>query len=137
MDDLKVANKAQPSNNFHVQVNGNVTIQNHKGNAPLKDQQARTTVKNGKVSNYYQWTGGKPTKEAALNLNSTNYDIFNALRKADKKDKKGEVFTRSDLQALKKDPALQKKLGVTVRADESKGVYTLTKNGSTLYFNFD
>ena len=131
MGDLKVANKAQPSNNFHVQVNGNVTIQNHKGNAPLKDQQARTTVKNGKVSNYYQWTGGKPTKEAALNLNSTNYDIFNALRKADKKDKKGEVFTRSDLQALKK------KLGVTVRADESKGVYTLTKNGSTLYFNFD
>ena len=72
-----------------------------------------------------------------MNLNSTNYDIFNALRKADKKDKKGEVLTRSDLQALKKDPALQKKLGVTVRADESKGVYTLTKNGSTLYFNFD
>ena len=32
MGDLKVANKAQPSNNFHVQVNGNVKIQNHKGN---------------------------------------------------------------------------------------------------------
>ena len=137
MGDLKVANKAQPSNNFHVQVNGNVTIQNHKGNAPLKDQQARTIVKNGKVSNYYQWTGGKPTKEAVLNLNSTNFDIFNSLRKADKKDKNGAVLSRSDLQALKKDPALQKKLGVTVRADESKGVYTVTSNGSTLYFEFD
>ena len=59
------------------------------------------------------------------------------LKKADKKDKNGAVLSRSDLQALKKDPALQKKLGVTVRADESKGVYTVTSNGSTLYFDFD
>ena len=138
MGDLNVTNKAQPQEHFKVKVNGNVKIQNFKGDGTLKDHQIRTTVKNGAVSNWYQWTGGKATKESHLNLNATNYNIFNAITKADKKDKKGEVLTRSDLQALKNDKQLQKKLGVVVRSDESKGVYTIQgPNNSMLYFDFD
>lgn len=138
MGDLDVTNKAQPQEHFKVQVNGNVKIQNFKGNGSLQDHQFRTNVKNGQVSNWYQWSGGKPTKESHLNLNATNYAIFDSIRKADKKDKNGAVLTRSDLQALRNNKALQKKLGITVKSDESAGVYTIIgPNNSTLYFDFD
>lgn len=137
-DNLTVAQRSQSSNQFNVKVDGNVTIQNFKGNRKLGNLEAKTVVKKGHVNNYFKW-GNMPneTKERALNLSATEYGMFEAARKADKSDKKGEVLTRSDLQALKKDTALQKKLGITIRADESKGIYTLTKNGSTLYFDFD
>lgn len=88
MGDLKVSNRAQGSS-FQVKVEGNVTIKNFKGNRELKNNEAKTTVKNGKISNSYKWSNtDHPTKESALNLNSTNYGIFDALRSADKSDKK-------------------------------------------------
>lgn len=138
MGDLKVSNRAQGSS-FQVKVEGNVTIKNFKGNRELKNNEAKTTVKNGKVSNSYKWSNtDHPTKESALNLNSTNYGIFDALRSADKSDKKGEKLTQSDLEALRTNPKLQKELGVQVKYDAKEKVYGIYgENGSTLYFDFD
>ncbi len=138
MGDLTVANKAQ-GNTFKVKVDGNVTIRNTKGKGPMKNNEAKTVVKNGDVTNYYKWGNQKSaTKESALNLNASNYLIFDKLRSADKSDKKGEKLTQSDLEALRKNKALQKQLGVTVKYDPDEKVYGLYgANGSTLYFDFD
>ncbi len=138
MGDLTVANKAQ-GNTFNVKIDGNVTIRNYKGAGEMKNNDVKTLVQDGKVTNLYKW-GNKntPTKERALNLNSSNYLIFDALRKADKNDKKGEKLTLSDLEALRTNKALQKELGVTVKYDPDEKVYGLYgKTGSTLYFDFD
>lgn len=138
MGDLTVANKAQ-GNTFKVKVDGNVTIRNTKGNGPMKNNEAKTVVQDGQVTNYYKW-GNKDsaTKERALNLNASNYLIFDKLRSADKADKKGEKLTQSDLEALRKNKALQKELGVTVKYDPDEKVYGLYgSSGSTLYFDFD
>lgn len=138
MGNLTVANKAQGTT-FNVKVDGNVTISNTKNKGQLQKNETRTTVKDGQVSNYYQWGNAKnATKESALNLSSSNFLIFDKLRKADKNDKNGEKLTQSDLEALRKDKALQKELGITVKYDAQEKVYGLYgKNGSTLYFDFD
>lgn len=138
MGDLTVANKAQGTT-FNVKIDGNVTIKNTKNNGAMKDNEVKTVVKDGHVTNYYKWSNTKTeTKERALNLNASNYLIFDKLRKADKSDKKGEKLTQSDLEALRKNKALQKELGVTVKYDPEAKVYGLYGNtGSTLYFDFD
>lgn len=140
MGDLTVAYKGGDwRTKFNVQVEGNVTISNTKNKGALQNHETRTTVKNGKVDTYYKWSNQKnATHENALNLNYANYTIFEALKKADKTDKKGEKLTQSDLEALRKDKKLQKELGVTVKYDANEKVYGLYgKNGSTLYFDFD
>lgn len=138
MGDLTVANKSQ-STTFSVKVDGNVTISNTKNKGKLENNETKTTVKNGRVENYYKWPNSQnATKESALNLNSGNYNIFDNIRKADKNDKAGKKFTRSDLEALRKDKNLQKELGVTVRYDAKEQVYGIYgANGSKLYFDFD
>ncbi len=138
MGNLTVANKAQ-GYTFNVKIEGNVTIRNFKGNREMQSNEMKTVVEDGRITNYYKWGNAKnPRKERALNLNSSNYDIFNALRKADKKDKNGEYLTISDLEALRTNKALQKQLGVTVKYDPDEKVYGLYgETGSKLYFDFD
>lgn len=140
MGDLRVVNKAQPDiNNCKVNIEGNVRISNRKGTGKLQKNDAETQVKNGKVTSFYQWDNkSNPTKENALNLNASNFLIFDGVRQADKSDKDGKKLTKSDLEALRKDKAMQKKLGVTVKYDAKEQVYGLYgKDGSTLYFDFD
>ncbi len=139
MGNLTVEMKSSDNTHFSVKVNGNVTISTTKNKGALQNNQTRTTVKNGQVETRYKWSNKDyATKERALNLNRSNYMIFDALRKADKTDKKGEQLTQSDLEALRKDKALQKELGVTVKYDAKEKVYGLYGNsGSTLYFDFD
>lgn len=138
MSDLTVANKAQGTT-FKVKVEGNVTIRNTKNTGAMKDNEVRTVVDDGRVSNYYKWGNTKaPTKERALNLNSSNFLIFDGIRKADKNDKNGEKLTQSDLEALRKNKALQKELGVIVKYDPEEKVYGIYgKTGTTLYFDFE
>ncbi len=138
MGDLTVANKGSGTT-FKVKVEGNVTIQNFKGDRKLQDHEIKTVVKNGNATNLYKWSNtNHATTESALNLGSKNFLIFDAIRKADKSDKKGEKLTRSDLEALRKDKALQKKLGVTVKYDAQEQVYGIYgASGSKLYFDFD
>lgn len=139
--ELTVVNKAQPStDNFKVRVDGNVKIQNFKGNRGLNEYETRTTVKNGQVTNWFRWGGAKaPTKERALNLGSSNFTLFDKLRKADAKDKKGTVLTRSDLEAVRKNKKLQQQLGLSaVRYDANEKVYCLVgKDGNQLYFDYE
>ena len=137
--DLTVAQRSQSDNTFKVKVDQNVTIQNFKGNGKLNNLDSRAVVKNGKVNISFKWKNQpKATAERAMNLSSTEYNMFDTARKADQKDKKGGYLTRSDLQALKNNKALQKKNGLTVRADEKAGAYTLVSNDgkSTLSFKF-
>lgn len=137
--DLTVAQRTQPDNTFKVKVDENVTIQNFKGNGQLKNFDSRAVVKDGKINISFKWKNRpNATAERAMNLSSTEYNMFNAARSAAKNDKKGEHLTRSDLQALKNNKALQKKYGITVRADEKAGAYTLVSSDgkSTLNFKF-
>jgi len=138
MGDLNVANKYQ-QHNFHVQIDGNVTIKNFKGERALRDNEIKTVVKNGKISNFFKWTNkDHATLERALNLSTTNYTVFDKLRKADKSDKKGAKLTRSDLEAFRKDKKLQQELGVKVKYDAKEKVYGIYgADGSKLYFDFD
>ncbi len=105
----------------------------------MGNNEAKTVVKNGKVANYYKWSNrDNPTSERALNLSENNYLIFDKLRKADKTDKNGKILTQSDFEALRKNPQLQKELGVSVKYDAKEKVYGIYgTNGSTLYFDFD
>ncbi len=141
MGNLTVAYKGDDMRRtkFTVNVEGNFTISNTKNKGKLANHETRTTVKNGRANTYYKW-GNTPnaTLESVLNLNYTNYTIFDGIRKADKNDKKGEKLTQSDLEALRKDKALQKKLGVTVKYDAQEKVYGIYgKNDAKLYFDFD
>ncbi len=138
MGNLTVANRTQ-GGTFNVYVSGNLTIKNYKGDRPLQTHEAKTVIKNGNPTNYYQWSNPKkPTKERALQLNSTNYTIFDAVRKSDKKDNKGEKLTQSDLDAFRNNKKLQKELGVTVKYDPQEKVYGIYgQYGTTLYFDFE
>lgn len=141
MGDLTVAYRGDDMGRtkFTVKIDGNCTISNTKNKGNLNDHETRTTVKNGRVTTYYKWGNmPKATTERALNLNYANYVIFDGLRKADKNDKKGEKLTQSDLEALRKNKALQKELGVTVKYDSQEKVYGLYgATGTKLYFDFD
>ena len=137
---LTVANKANDRSQFNVRVQGNVTIRNFKDHKdPTNANEVKTVVKNGEVHNYYKWENmNHATSERALNLSSNNYNIFAAISKADKSDKKGEILSKSDLEALRKNPQLQKELGIKVKYDPDEQVYGIYgANGSTLYFDFD
>lgn len=124
---------------FTVNVAGNFTISNTKNKGNLQNHETRTVVKNGQAKTYYKWSNmPNATYESTLNLNYNNYTIFDGIRKADKNDKKGEKLTQSDLEALRKDKSLQKKLGVTVKYDPQEKVYGIYGNNDTkLYFDFD
>ena len=106
----------------------------------MQNHETMTVAKNGQVSTYYKWSNAKEaTKESALNLNATNFGIFNKLRKADKADKNGNKLTRSDLEALRKDKNLQKQMGITIKYDPQEKVYGIynQKEKTTLYFDYD
>ncbi len=139
--ELTVVNKAQSrTDKFKVRVDGNVKIQNFKGNRGLNKYELRTTVKNGQVTNWFRWGNTKaPTKESALNLGSSNFTLFDKLRKADAKDRNGAALTRSDLEAVRKDKKLQQKLGLSaVRYDANEKVYCFVgKDGNQLYFDYE
>ena len=137
-DKLTIANKAQ-GNTFSVNVKENVVIRNYKPSEKMGDNCFKTTVKNGKVTNEYKWSNvNSPTKERAMNLGAENYSIMHALKKADKKDKDGNILSQSDLKALYNDKAMQKKLGVQVKFDPKENVYGIYgSNGSRLYFDFE
>ncbi|HCB11428.1 MAG TPA: hypothetical protein DEO94_04700 [Cyanobacteria bacterium UBA11991] len=140
MGDLKVASKTDYQKPFHVNVKGNVKIKNYDTNRAPKDNEFNTTVKNGQVSTYYKRSNqAKPVKEDAITLNSKNYLIFDGIRKADKTDKAGKQLSRSDLEAIRKDKTLQKKLGIQkVEVNEKAGIYTVrSTSGSVLSFDFD
>ena len=55
---LTVANKSN-GETFSVSIKGDLTIKNHKHNGELKPGEVRTTVKNGKVTNFYCQPGDK------------------------------------------------------------------------------
>ncbi len=138
-DSLTVVNKYQNNQKFNVKIEGNVKIKNFKGNRKMQDHETMTVAKNGQVSTYYKWSNTKDaTKESALNLNTTNFGIFDKLRKADKKDKNGDKLTRSDLDALYKDKNLQKQMGVVVKYDAKEKVYGIynQKEKTALYFDY-
>lgn len=149
---LTVSNRAQ-GGSFPVIIRDNVTISNFKGHKnPENANEAKTVVKDGKINNYYLWNNQikrnekgeiidrRVTFETSLNLNSKNYTIFDAIRKADTKsgDKDGKILSKSDLEALYNNKQLQKKLGVTVKYDPKEDVYSIKgANNSMLYFDFD
>ncbi len=135
---LIVANKSN-GNQFSVSVKGNVTIKNYKHSGALQPGEINTSVKNGQVVNYYCQTGDKKnTKQRALNLSSTKYDIFNKLRSLDGNPKD---LTQKDLQMLKQNKKVQKELGIfTVKYDaEAKvtGIYTSANDQNPFIFDFD
>ena len=135
---LTVANKSN-GETFSVSIKGDLTIKNHKHNGELTPGEVRTTVKNGKVTNFYCQPGDKKnTPQRALNLSSTKYNIFNKLRTL---DGNANDLSQKDLQLLKQNKALQKQLGIfAVRYDaEAKvtGIYTSANDSNPFMFDFD
>lgn len=141
MGNLRIADSNWSGSNakrpmFNVNVEGNFTISNTKNKNNLQSSEYRVDVKNGKPTINFGRNPGNPEKE--LSVRSKNYELFNTLRKADKNDQKGEKLTRSDLDALKNDKALQKKLGITVTYDPKEKVYELNgQDGRKIFFDFE
>lgn len=135
MGDLTIANKSG-GRPIKVSVEGDMQIstsKDEKGN-----NYAKTTVKNGKVKNEYKWSNKDHlTSESALNLNSKNFLIFDAMRKADKSDKEGKKFSKSDVVALMKDKTLQKQLGCKVIEGDKPNTYIIQTGSSKMFIDFN
>ncbi len=148
MGDLTVVSTAKDYNptKFTVKCEGNFTISNTKNKNNLDRQQYRVDVKNGNASVSFcrpaeSWMkcGDKyERKEVSLGVRDRNYQVFDAIRQADKKDKGGKILNRADLDALRNDKELQKKLGVQVKYDPNEKVYGIYRDGSLIiHFDFE
>ena len=92
----------------------------------LKTHEYATQITDSGVTNWYQSENfNYPSKNRTMDLNSRNYELFQNITKQDKNDPNGSFFSRSDLDALRKNPEKQRALGVTVRYDANAGVYSI------------